>query len=100
MRWNTKPEATEWQLIRPCMATALTDPRRPANRFQTSNSETVEEVPAGQWANGGKVLPLGELLKEMGGDVSEERGTGDESTFQSSKCTEGALWHSGVTSRK
>ncbi len=32
-----------------------------------------EEVPAGLWANGGKVLPLGELLKEMGGDVSEER---------------------------
>jgi hypothetical protein len=32
-----------------------------------------EEVPAGHWANGGKILPLSELLKEMGGDVSEER---------------------------
>jgi hypothetical protein len=32
-----------------------------------------EEVPAGHWANGGKILALGELLKEMGGDVSEER---------------------------
>jgi hypothetical protein len=32
-----------------------------------------EEVPAGHWANGGKILPLSELLKEMGGDVSDER---------------------------
>jgi hypothetical protein len=32
-----------------------------------------EEVPAGTWANGGTILPLSELLKEMGGDVSEER---------------------------
>lgn len=32
-----------------------------------------EEVPFGQWANGGKILPLSELLKETGGDVSEER---------------------------
>jgi phenylpyruvate tautomerase PptA (4-oxalocrotonate tautomerase family) len=32
-----------------------------------------DEVPAGHWANGGKVLPLDELLKDMGGDVSEER---------------------------
>jgi phenylpyruvate tautomerase PptA (4-oxalocrotonate tautomerase family) len=32
-----------------------------------------EEVPAGHWANGGKILPLSELLKEMGGDVPEER---------------------------
>jgi phenylpyruvate tautomerase PptA (4-oxalocrotonate tautomerase family) len=32
-----------------------------------------EEVPAGRWANGGKVLALNELLKVMGGDVSEER---------------------------
>jgi hypothetical protein len=32
-----------------------------------------EEVPAGHWANGGKILHLAELLKEMGGDVSEER---------------------------
>jgi phenylpyruvate tautomerase PptA (4-oxalocrotonate tautomerase family) len=31
-----------------------------------------EEVPAGHWANGGKILALNELLKEMGGDVSEE----------------------------
>jgi hypothetical protein len=27
----------------------------------------------GTWANGGAILPLSELLKEMGGDVSEER---------------------------
>jgi hypothetical protein len=32
-----------------------------------------EEVPAGQWANAGKILPLSALLKKMGGDVSEER---------------------------
>jgi phenylpyruvate tautomerase PptA (4-oxalocrotonate tautomerase family) len=32
-----------------------------------------DEVPAGHWANAGKILPLGELLKKMGGDVSEER---------------------------
>ncbi len=32
-----------------------------------------EEVPAGHWANGGKILSLNELLKQMGGDVSEER---------------------------
>jgi hypothetical protein len=32
-----------------------------------------EEVPAGHWANGGNILPLSELLKKMGGDVSEER---------------------------
>jgi hypothetical protein len=32
-----------------------------------------EEVPAGHWANRGKILHLAELLKEMGGDVSEER---------------------------
>ena len=32
-----------------------------------------EEVPAGHWANGGHILPLGELLKKMGGDVSEQR---------------------------
>jgi phenylpyruvate tautomerase PptA (4-oxalocrotonate tautomerase family) len=32
-----------------------------------------EEVPAGHWANGGNVLPLGELLRKMGGDVSGER---------------------------
>ena len=31
-----------------------------------------EEVPAGHWANGGNVLPLGELLRKMGGDVSEK----------------------------
>ena len=32
-----------------------------------------EEIPAGHWANGGKILPLSELLKEMEGDVSKER---------------------------
>jgi hypothetical protein len=32
-----------------------------------------EEVPAGHWAAGENILPLSELLKEMGGDVSEER---------------------------
>jgi hypothetical protein len=32
-----------------------------------------EEVPAGHWANGGKILPLSELLENMGGEVSEER---------------------------
>jgi hypothetical protein len=32
-----------------------------------------EEVPAGHWANAGKILPLGELLRKMGGDVSEAR---------------------------
>jgi phenylpyruvate tautomerase PptA (4-oxalocrotonate tautomerase family) len=32
-----------------------------------------EEVPAGHWANGGKILALSELLKVMGGDVSKER---------------------------
>ena len=32
-----------------------------------------EEVPAGHWANGGSILSLGELLKKMGGEVSEER---------------------------
>ena len=33
-----------------------------------------EEVPAGHWAAGGHfILTLSELLKEMGGDVSEER---------------------------
>jgi phenylpyruvate tautomerase PptA (4-oxalocrotonate tautomerase family) len=32
-----------------------------------------EEVPAGHWANGGNVLLLSELLKKMGGDVSEEK---------------------------
>ena len=32
-----------------------------------------DEVPAGHWANGGKILLLSELLKEMGGNVSEER---------------------------
>jgi phenylpyruvate tautomerase PptA (4-oxalocrotonate tautomerase family) len=32
-----------------------------------------EEVPAGHWANGGETLPLNELLKDMGGDGSEER---------------------------
>jgi phenylpyruvate tautomerase PptA (4-oxalocrotonate tautomerase family) len=32
-----------------------------------------EEVPAGHWANGGNILPLGELLTKMGGDVSEKR---------------------------
>jgi phenylpyruvate tautomerase PptA (4-oxalocrotonate tautomerase family) len=32
-----------------------------------------EEVPAGHWANSGKILPLSELLKKMDGDVSEER---------------------------
>jgi phenylpyruvate tautomerase PptA (4-oxalocrotonate tautomerase family) len=32
-----------------------------------------EEVPAGHWANGGNILSLSELLKEMSGDVSEER---------------------------
>jgi phenylpyruvate tautomerase PptA (4-oxalocrotonate tautomerase family) len=32
-----------------------------------------EEVPAGHWANGGKVLLLSELLKKMGGEVSGER---------------------------
>jgi len=30
-------------------------------------------VPAGRRANGGKILPLGELLKAMGGDVLDER---------------------------
>jgi phenylpyruvate tautomerase PptA (4-oxalocrotonate tautomerase family) len=29
------------------------------------------EVPAGHWANGGKILPLSELLEQMGGDVSD-----------------------------
>jgi phenylpyruvate tautomerase PptA (4-oxalocrotonate tautomerase family) len=33
----------------------------------------LEEVPAGHWANGGNILLLSELLKKMGGDVSEER---------------------------
>jgi hypothetical protein len=33
----------------------------------------LEEVPAGHWASGGNVLLLSELLKHMGGDVSEER---------------------------
>jgi phenylpyruvate tautomerase PptA (4-oxalocrotonate tautomerase family) len=32
-----------------------------------------EEVSAGHWANGGKILPLGELLEEMGGDAPKER---------------------------
>ena len=32
-----------------------------------------EEVPAGHWANGGNILPLGELLTKMAGDVSEKR---------------------------
>lgn len=32
-----------------------------------------EEVPTGHWAAGGDILALGELLKEMGGDVSEQR---------------------------
>jgi phenylpyruvate tautomerase PptA (4-oxalocrotonate tautomerase family) len=32
-----------------------------------------DEVPAGHWANGGSIFPLSELLKKMGGDVSEER---------------------------
>jgi hypothetical protein len=32
-----------------------------------------EEVPAGQWANAGNILPLRDLLKKMGGDVSVER---------------------------
>ena len=32
-----------------------------------------DEVPAGHWANGGNILPLSQLLKKMGGDVSEER---------------------------
>jgi len=32
-----------------------------------------EEVPAGHWANGGKILALSELLKGMGADVSEGR---------------------------
>jgi hypothetical protein len=32
-----------------------------------------EEVPAGHWANGGNILSLSELLKEMGGDVPDER---------------------------
>jgi hypothetical protein len=32
-----------------------------------------EEVPAGHWANGGNILPLSELLKKMGGDVSVGR---------------------------
>jgi phenylpyruvate tautomerase PptA (4-oxalocrotonate tautomerase family) len=32
-----------------------------------------EEVPAGHWANAGKILSLSELLKKMGGDVSVER---------------------------
>ena len=32
-----------------------------------------EEVPAGHWANGGKILALRELLRHMGGDVPEER---------------------------
>jgi hypothetical protein len=32
-----------------------------------------EEVPAGHWANGGNILSLSDLLKEMSGDVSEER---------------------------
>jgi phenylpyruvate tautomerase PptA (4-oxalocrotonate tautomerase family) len=46
-----------------------------------------EEVPAGHWANGGKILALSELLKR------------NESTVRRSSCTEGALWHSGgVTS--
>ena len=32
-----------------------------------------EEVPAGHWANAGNILSLGELLRKMGGDVSEDR---------------------------
>jgi hypothetical protein len=32
-----------------------------------------EEVPAGHWANWGKILSLSELLTVMGGDVSKER---------------------------
>lgn len=32
-----------------------------------------EEVPAGHWANGGNILPLGELLEKMGGEVPEDR---------------------------
>jgi hypothetical protein len=32
-----------------------------------------EEVPAGRWANGGNILPLGELLRKIGGDVPEQR---------------------------
>ncbi|MGA7226415.1 MAG: hypothetical protein WBX16_26405 [Candidatus Acidiferrales bacterium] len=32
-----------------------------------------EEVPAGHWANGGKILALTELLNGMGADVSEDR---------------------------
>jgi phenylpyruvate tautomerase PptA (4-oxalocrotonate tautomerase family) len=32
-----------------------------------------DEVPAGHWANGGKVLPLKKLLKYMGGDGSDEK---------------------------
>ena len=32
-----------------------------------------EEVPAGRWANGGNILPLGELLRKMGGDVPVQR---------------------------
>jgi hypothetical protein len=32
-----------------------------------------EEVPAGHWANGGNILTLRELLKEMGGNVPDER---------------------------
>jgi phenylpyruvate tautomerase PptA (4-oxalocrotonate tautomerase family) len=32
-----------------------------------------EEVPSGHWANGGDILSLSELLRMMGGEVSEER---------------------------
>jgi phenylpyruvate tautomerase PptA (4-oxalocrotonate tautomerase family) len=42
-----------------------------------------EEVPAGHWANGGKILPLSELLKQMGGDVSEERKNEMKAPFDS-----------------
>ena len=31
------------------------------------------EVPAGQWAAGGNIWPLSELIDKMGGGVSEER---------------------------
>lgn len=45
-----------------------------------------DEVAAGQWAKGGKILHLSDLLMEMGGDVSEERKTRAESTVRRSSC--------------
>jgi hypothetical protein len=51
----------------------------------------------GTGLTGGKILPLGELLKKMGGDVSEERKREMKALFDS-RVHERALGHPAVTS--